>query len=92
MDTKPSVEATIETASELEAEREVSSIVSTGGEALAYARAALHEWVDSVVGVVAAAGSGRVTLVHANGNRSGISSPDLAHKVTPPVNFAARPE
>ncbi|HMP57676.1 MAG TPA: hypothetical protein PKD92_14080 [Novosphingobium sp.] len=72
---------------ELEAELESAANASTGGDSLAYARAALHAWVDSVVGVVAAAGSGRVTLIHADGTRSGIASPDLAYRVTPPVRF-----
>jgi len=72
---------------EIEAEREVPGTISTGGDALAFARAALQEWIDSVVGVVAAAGAGRVTLIHANGSRSGIASAELAYKVTPPVRF-----
>ena len=72
---------------ELEAELESAANASTGGDSLAYARAALHAWVDSVVGVVAAAGSGRVTLIHTDGTRSGIASPDLAYRVTPPVRF-----
>jgi len=84
---KQTIEAAAERVIELEAELESAANAHTGDEALAYARVRLHEWVDSVVGVVAAAGSGRVTLIHANGTRSGISSPDLAYRVTPPVRF-----
>ena len=72
---------------DLEAELESSGTISTGGDALEFARTRLHEWVDTVVGVVAAAGSGRVTLIHANGRQSGIASPELASLVTPPVKF-----
>ena len=87
MDTPKTVEETVEQLLEMEAEREVSGIASTGGSELEVARQALHEWIDSVVGVVAAAGAGRVTLIHANGSRSGIASAELAYKVTPPVNW-----
>ncbi|MBU6269039.1 MAG: hypothetical protein KGN34_15945 [Sphingomonadales bacterium] len=71
----------------LEHEREVSSTITSDARRLALARAALHEWVDSVVAVVATAGSGRVTLVHSDGTRSGIASADLAYRLTPPVRF-----
>lgn len=76
-----------ERALELEAERETSGEATTGGAALEEARARLHAWVDSVVGVVATAGSGRVTLIHANGRTSGIASSDLAYLLTPPVKW-----
>jgi ABC-type phosphonate transport system ATPase subunit len=72
---------------ELEAELESSGTATTGGDNLAYAKAALHDWVDSVVGVVAAAGSGRVTLIHANGSRSQIASPEVAYLVSPPIKW-----
>lgn len=87
MDSKRNLEEAIDHLVELEAEREVSAIAATSGDDLAYARAALREWLDSVVGVVAAAGSGRVTLIHANGRRSGIASAELAQMVTPPVRW-----
>ena len=87
MDKSKAVEDAVEQVLELEAEREVSGVASTGGASLEYARAALHTWVDTVVGVAAAAGSGRVTLIHANGKTSGIASPELAYLVTPPINW-----
>ena len=74
---------------ELEAELEASGTASTQGDKLNFARAALHEWVDSVVAVVASPGVGRVTLIHANGNESKIASPDLPFAVTPPVTWDA---
>lgn len=70
---------------ELEAELEASGTATTEGAKLDFARAALRDWVDSVVAVVASPGVGRVTLIHANGSESKIASPDLPYLVTPPV-------
>ncbi|MEY4720870.1 MAG: hypothetical protein RIQ46_595 [Pseudomonadota bacterium] len=89
MDQSRAVEEAAERAIELEAERESAGIATTGGNDLDEARLRLREWVDSVVGVVAAAGSGRVTLIHANGRTSGIASADLARMLTPPARFEA---
>lgn len=72
---------------ELEAELEASGTAATEGAKLEFARAALHAWVDTVVGVVASPGVGRVTLIHANGNESKIASPELPYLVTPPVSW-----
>lgn len=91
MDQPSKLEQTVEHLLELEQEREVSGIASTGGAELDFARAALHAWVDSVVAVVASAGSGRVTLIHADGRRSGIASAELAFRVTPPINWDTAP-
>jgi len=73
---------------ELEAELESSGTVATDGDKLAFARAALHEWVETVVAVVASPGVGRVTLIHRNGNESKIASPELPFLVNPPVTWA----
>jgi hypothetical protein len=72
---------------ELEAELESSGTTALEGDKLAFGRAALHEWVDTVVGIVASPGVGRVTLIHANGNESKIASPELPYQVTPPVSW-----
>jgi hypothetical protein len=72
---------------ELEAELESAGDATTGGDDLVRSRAALHAWVDSVVGVVTAPGTGRVTLIHANGARTGISSPELPFLLTRPARF-----
>lgn len=90
MDQSRAVEEAAERAIELEAERESAGIAATGGSELDEARQRLREWVDTVVGVVAAAGSGRVTLIHANGRTSGIASADLARLLTPPARFDAQ--
>jgi hypothetical protein len=74
---------------ELEAELEASGTTATQGDKLEFARAALHAWADTVVGVVASPGVGRVTLIHANGNESKIASPELPFLVTPPVTWTA---
>ncbi len=72
---------------ELEAELESAGEAKTGGDSLSDARAALHAWVDSVVGVVASPGVGRVTLIHANGHESRIASPELPFLLSRPVTF-----
>jgi hypothetical protein len=72
---------------ELEAELESAGEAKTGGDPLAEAKAALHEWVDSVVGVVASPGVGRVTLIHDNGHESRIVSPELPFLLSKPVSF-----
>jgi hypothetical protein len=91
MDNKQAVGEAMERALQLEEELEVSGTVTSDGNSLAYAKAALLKWVDSVVGVAAAPGSGRVTLIHANGLRSLISSSELPYQVTLPVNFTKVP-
>ncbi|MEO5604037.1 MAG: hypothetical protein ABIR02_00310 [Novosphingobium sp.] len=73
---------------ELEAELESAGTASLEGAKLDFARAAIHAWADTVVGVVASPGVGRVTLIHANGNESKIASPELPFLVTPPVTWA----
>ncbi|MDE2303272.1 MAG: hypothetical protein KGK11_12015 [Sphingomonadales bacterium] len=82
------VDDAMERALGLEEELEISGTATSEGTSLAFARAALLKWVDSVVGVVAAPGAGRVTLIHANGSRSQIASPELPYQVTMPINFA----
>lgn len=87
---KHAIESAAERVIALEAELEAEGHAATGDDDLARARAALHRWVDSVVGVVASPGVGRVTLIHANGMQSKIASPDLPYLLSKPVRFAAR--
>ena len=84
---KNGVNAAVERALGLEAELEVSGVASTEAEHLAVARGILHIWVDTVVGVVAVPGSGRVTLIHADGGRSHIASPVLPYQLSRPVKW-----
>lgn len=72
---------------QLEAELEAASDVTTAGASLLRARALLHEWVDSVTGVVATPGVGRVVLIHANGRQSRIASPDLPVLLAAPISW-----
>lgn len=72
---------------ELEHELESAGSATTGGDELNFSHERLHEWVDTVVGVVASPGVGRVTLIHANGRESKIASPDLPFLLSKPARF-----
>lgn len=69
----------------LEAELENAGEASIEEAALAAARAVLHAWVDTAMAVVASPGTGRVTLIHANGRQSGIASPELPFLLLQPA-------
>ena len=71
----------------LEHELESAGSASTEGDELALARAVLHRWVESVVGVVSSPGVGRVMLIHENGRESKIASPDLPFLLSRTVVF-----
>ena len=87
MDNSHSVNEAIGRELELGAEVESAGEAQTEGEALARTRAALHDWVDSVVGVVINAGLGRVTLIHSNGKQSGVASSELPFQLSQPARF-----
>jgi hypothetical protein len=72
---------------ELEAELEAAGEAKTQGDALVEARAALHDWVETVVGVVSSPGVGRVTLIHADGKETRIASSDLPFRLSRPARF-----
>jgi hypothetical protein len=86
-DNRETVAKAADRVSQLEAELEASSDVTTAGAPLARAREILHRWVDSVTGVVATPGVGRVVLIHADGRESRIASPDLPLLLAEPVNW-----
>jgi hypothetical protein len=69
---------------ELEEEVEASGYASVDGAALEKARAALHAWIDGMTAVVISPALGRVTLIHANGRQSTITSPDLPFVMSRP--------
>jgi hypothetical protein len=75
---------------ELEHELESAGSAALEGDALSFSRERLHEWVETVVGVVASPGVGRVTLIHANGRESKIASPDLPFLLSKPARFEAK--
>ena len=58
-------------------ELEVSGEISLQEEELKRDREALHAWIDSAVGVVVTPGFARVSLIHADGKQSTISSWEL---------------
>jgi hypothetical protein len=82
-----SVAAAAQRVVELEAELEASGEAMTADEHLSFIRAALHDWVETVVGAVASPGVGRVTLIHTNGTQSKIASPELPYRLSRPVRF-----
>lgn len=69
----------------LEEELEASGVPVLAHDEVAEARAKLHTWIDSVVATVVSPGLGRVTLIHANGRESTISSADLPFIMSKPV-------
>ena len=77
---------------QLEAEVEAEGDARTGGDELAHSRAVLHQWVDTVVAVVASPGVGRVTLIHADGGQTKIASPSLPFLLSRPARFDAQDE
>ncbi len=86
--TKPAnLEEAVDRVRELGAEVESSGEAKTGGEALERSRALLHEWVDTVAGVVINAGLGRVSLIHANGKESSVASSELPFLLSQPAKF-----
>jgi hypothetical protein len=70
--TRDAIGRVLDMAEELEA----SGDASLEGTTLGQARAALHQWVDSMTGVVITPALGRVTVIH-EGRESTIASPDL---------------
>lgn len=87
MDKDEAVRQAAERVLQLEAELEAEGAATTEGDDLARARERLHQWVDTVVGVVASPGVGRVTLIHDDGQESKIASPFLPYLLSKPVSF-----
>ena len=73
----------------LEAELESAGEAALSGDQLALSQAALHCWVETVVGVVSSPGVGRVTLIHKDGTQSSISSPRLPFLLSRPAKFGS---
>lgn len=79
------VQDAAEQVAELAAEVETAAQVQVDDAELAFARAALHRWVDELKGVVVNPGLGRVTVIHENGRVSTISSADLPFAMSRPL-------
>lgn len=86
-DTQDALHAAVDRVVQLEAELESSGEAKTGADAIADARGALHEWVDTVTAVVSSPGVGRVSLIHANGQTSTIASSHLPFLLSKPAKF-----
>jgi hypothetical protein len=71
----------------LEAELESAGEVSLADAELAQSRTALHDWVESVVGIVSSPGVGRVSLIHKDGSQSSIASSRLPFLLSRPARF-----
>lgn len=71
----------------LEAELESAGEVSLAEAELEHSRAALHDWVESVVGIVSSPGVGRVSLIHKDGSQSSIASSRLPFLLSRPARF-----
>jgi len=69
----------------LEEELEASGVAAIDGSDLEWSRAALHKWIDEMIGVVVSPGLGRVTLIHPGGQRSSIASSTLPYAMSRPV-------
>ena len=82
-----SIEEAVERTIELESELEAGGEATLEGEAVAAARQELHKWVDTVVGVVASPGVGRVMLIHQDGAESKVSTPNLPFLLSKPAKF-----
>jgi hypothetical protein len=87
-ETDDKVRAAADRVLELASELEAHGDASFDGEALDKARAALHRWIDSVTAVVALPAFGRVTLIHADGRQSTISSSHLSYAMSEPASGA----
>ena len=88
---KDEIEDAAERVIALEAELESAGEAALGEGQLAQSHAALHEWVETVVGVVSSPGVGRVTLIHRDGTQSSISSPRLPFLLSRPAKFGDEP-
>ena len=74
----------------LEAELESAGEAVTASDDVLRARAVLHDWVETVVGVVASPGVGRVSLIHADGGETRIASSNLPYLLSKPVTFGVK--
>ena len=87
---KKTVKGAAERVIALEAELESAGEAALSRDQLAQSRAALHEWVETVVGVVSSPGVGRVSLIHRDGTQSSIASPSLPFRLSRPARFGGK--
>ena len=87
MTKKSTIEDAADRVIALEAELESAGEAALSGDQLALSKAALRDWVETVVGVVSSPGMGRVTLLHRDGTQSSIASPRLPFLLSRPARF-----
>jgi hypothetical protein len=66
-------------------ELEASGQAVLGGDQLAFAKAALHKWIDGATAIVAVPAFGRVAVIDASGKQSTISGYELSFALSKPV-------
>lgn len=84
-----SIEEAAERILGLEEELESAGDATIEADGVTALRGVLHDWVDTVVAVIASPGVGRVALIHANGRQSSIASADLPSLLSKPAQFPA---
>jgi hypothetical protein len=81
-DKESKIKATAERIIELDKEVEASSHAATDEPSLVRAREVLHQWINTMQGVVVNPANGRVSVIDANGYAASIASSDLAFKMS----------
>ena len=82
MEQETKVKATADRIVELGKEVEAPGHAAVDEASLVRARAVLHQWVDSMKGVVVNPALGRVTVIDASGYAASIASADLAFQMS----------
>ena len=81
-DKESKIKAAAERIIELDKEVEASSHAATDEPSLVRAREVLHQWIDSMQGVVVNPANGRVSVIDERGHAASIASSDLAFKMS----------
>ena len=82
MNSETKIKETAERIVELGKEVEAPGHAATDEASLARAREVMHQWIDSVKGVVVNPAMGRVTVIDEAGRPSSIASADLAFRMS----------
>lgn len=82
MNQESKIKETAERIVELDKELEAPGHVAVDEPSLVRAREVLHQWIDTVQGVVVNPAMGRVSVIDATGRASSIASADLAYQMS----------
>ena len=80
--TEERIRTTADRIVELGAELEAPGHAALENASVVKARAVLHQWVESMRGVVVNPALGRVSVIHEGGSSSSIASADLAFQMS----------